>query len=94
MAAMAVITLDSFAKGFLLSQVFHIRSPQDLQHFMLVLMCTFLLASAATGVLLTMRPGRRLGLKLMYCIAALPGVIVIQVSWCRACKGLPGAARG
>jgi hypothetical protein len=34
-------------------------------------------------VLLTMRLGRRLGLTFMYVIAVLPGIICIQVCWCR-----------
>lgn len=83
MAAVMVTTLDSFGQGFLLSSTLKIRSPSDLQHFMLVLMCTSLLASAAMGVLLTVRLGRRLGLTLMYVIAVLPGIICIQVCWCR-----------
>ena len=41
-----------------------------------------LVAIVAVALLLTIRLGRRMGLKLMYVIAALPGVVVVQASCC------------
>ena len=49
-----------------------------------------MLSSVALGVLLTVKLGRRLGLRLMYCIAALPGVVLLQVRACvRAQQRVP-----
>lgn len=46
---------------------------------MLAFALALVAASAALGVLLTSRAGRRLGLRLMYGLAALPGVVLLQV---------------
>lgn len=51
---------------------------------------TMVVTSIAVGLLLTVRLGRRLGLKLMYALAALPGVVLVQVGGHRghcACTG-------
>jgi hypothetical protein len=45
----------------------------------LIFALTSMASSIGLGFLLTMKLGRRLGLRLMYCIAALPGVVLLQV---------------
>lgn len=50
------------------------------QWYLLAYAITCLAASVAVGVLLMARLGRRLGLRLMYGLAALPGVVVVQAS--------------
>ena len=45
----------------------------------LIFALTSMASSLGLGFLLTMKLGRRLGLHLMYCIAALPGVVLLQV---------------
>jgi len=45
----------------------------------LIFALTSMASSLGLGFLLTMKLGRRLGLRLMYCIAALPGVVLLQV---------------
>jgi hypothetical protein len=45
----------------------------------LIFALTSMASSLGLGFLLTMKLGRRLGLRLMYCIAALPGVVMLQV---------------
>lgn len=46
---------------------------------MIAYFVTMVATSIAVGLLLTVRLGRRLGLKLMYALAALPGVVLVQV---------------
>ncbi|KAL4459197.1 hypothetical protein ABPG75_014062 [Micractinium tetrahymenae] len=77
MAATAVTTLDSFALGFLLSTIYKLQYELT-QWYMLAFALTCLAASAALAVLLISRLGRRLGLRLMYGLAALPGVVLLQ----------------
>ena len=61
--------------------------PQTLEnssHFLLVTVITAVVTSALTGALLTMQPGRSAGLRLMYCLASIPAVTVVQVRlWVR-----------
>ena len=46
---------------------------------MLAFTLTTLVSSAGGAALLTSPWGRRLGLQLMYALAAMPGVVVLQV---------------
>jgi len=50
-----------------------------LQLYLLAFALTSLGAAAGASALLMSRLGRCLGLRLMYCLAALPGVVVAQV---------------
>ncbi|KAL4458945.1 hypothetical protein ABPG75_013810 [Micractinium tetrahymenae] len=77
-AATAITSLDSFASGFLLSTIYKLKFEDDTQWYMLAYALALVAASAALGVLLMSRLGRRLGLRLMYGLAALPGVVLLQ----------------
>ncbi|KAI7845483.1 hypothetical protein COHA_001031 [Chlorella ohadii] len=76
--AVCVTTLDSFAGAALLSIIYKIKSLEDTQLYLLAFALTSLGAAAGASALLMSRLGRRLGLRLMYCLAALPGVVVAQ----------------
>jgi hypothetical protein len=49
------------------------------QWFALAYALTAMVTIAAVGILLTLKPGRRLGLNLMWAIAAMPCVTLVQV---------------
>lgn len=51
----------------------------NVQWFALAYALTNMVAIGALGAFLTMKPGRRLGLKLMWAIAATPCVTLVQV---------------
>lgn len=56
------------------------QSIETMRAFMMALSATALAVAAALGALLTLRPGRAGGLKLMYTIAAWPCNMLVQVS--------------
>lgn len=71
---------------------------QDTQLYTLVFSLSLLVASAAVAALLTARLGRRMGLKLMYALAVIPGVVLLQVcvfaglpAACLSCTCLPAS---
>lgn len=53
--------------------------PPRPQLYLLAFALTCLAAAAGTSALLMSRPGRRLGLHLMCALAALPGMVLLQV---------------
>lgn len=64
----------------------HPQSLEDTQLYQLAFSLASVAASGAVAALLVCRTGRRLGLRLMYLLAALSGVVVLQV------RGLGGQA--
>lgn len=83
LAAVAVTTLDAFIQGLVFSRAFR-AGTNNFNLFLLLLVLTLMLSSGGVGALLTLRPGRRGGLRLMYALAALPFVTVVQVG-CGMC---------
>jgi hypothetical protein len=59
----------------------------SVQGYSLAFALTSLVSIAAVGGLLSLRLGRRLGLRLMWAIAAMPCVVLVQV-----CEGMPCSA--
>lgn len=58
---------------------YRLQSLQDTRLYLLAFSLASVAASGAVAALLVCRAGRRLGLRLMYLLAALPGVVVLQV---------------
>ncbi|EFN56266.1 hypothetical protein CHLNCDRAFT_145120 [Chlorella variabilis] len=79
MLAVTTTTLDTASVGYCLSIVWDVDQG-DAQWFALANALTSMVAIGALGAFLTTKPGRRLGLKLMWAIAATPCVTLAQVA--------------
>lgn len=67
------------------------QSMETMRTFMMAMSATALAAAAALGALLTLRPGRAGGLKLMYLLAFWPGTILVQVGAAFSACACPAA---